>query len=174
MASQRSTIRLEMWGPDDFPLLEELLGDPTMAEHIGGPETYEQLVDRQRRYEAPTDPAEGGTFKIVDVSTGANLGWVGYWEMAWQDEDIYETGWFVLPAFQGRGIASAATVLAIDTARSQRRRRFLHAFPSVDNLASNAICRKLGFELIGETDFEYPPGNMLRCNDWCLDLFATD
>jgi RimJ/RimL family protein N-acetyltransferase len=38
------------------------------------------------------------------------------------------------------------------------------------NEASNAICRKLGFELLGEEDFEYPPGNPIRCNDWRLDL----
>ena len=24
----------------------------------------------------------------------------------------------------------------------------------------------------GEYDFEYPPGNFIRCNDWFLDLFA--
>jgi len=48
----------------------------------------------------------------------------------------------------------------------------VHAFPSVDNPPSNAICRKLGFELLEAIDFEYPPGSggVLRCNDWRLDL----
>jgi RimJ/RimL family protein N-acetyltransferase len=40
----------------------------------------------------------------------------------------------------------------------------------VENLASNAICRKLGFTLVEEAEFEYPPGNFMRCNDWRLDL----
>jgi hypothetical protein len=32
------------------------------------------------------------------------------------------------------------------------------------------VCRKAGFELLGEADFEYPAGHPLRCNDWRLDL----
>jgi RimJ/RimL family protein N-acetyltransferase len=48
----------------------------------------------------------------------------------------------------------------------------VHAFPSVANAASNAICRKLGFTLLGEYQVEYPPGHPLTINDWRLDLFA--
>ena len=81
----------------------------------------------------------------------------------------------MLPAFQGRGIASTATGLAISSAREDGRHRFMHAFPSVEDPPSNAICRKLGFTLLGAMDFEYPPGsgNMLRCNDWRLDLLES-
>ncbi len=45
-----------------------------------------------------------------------------------------------------------------------------HAYPSIDNPPSNAACRKAGFELLGEIDFEYPPGNPLRCNEWRIEL----
>jgi RimJ/RimL family protein N-acetyltransferase len=76
----------------------------------------------------------------------------------------------VLPAFQGRGLAGRATAEAITVARAERKHRFLHAFPSVDNAPSNAICRKLGFTLVEECEFEYPLGNPMRCNDWRLDL----
>ena len=167
-------VRIEPWGSRDFPLLEQLLGDSTITEHVGGPESHEQLVDRQRRYEELTDRAKGGTFVIIADATGDRVGWVGYWEKTWRDDEVYESGWFVLPAYQGRGIASAATQLVIDLACKQRRHRFFHAFPSEDNAASNTICRTLGFELIETTDFEYPPGNWLRCNYWCLDLYPTD
>ena len=77
----------------------------------------------------------------------------------------------MLPAFQGRGIAGTATSQAIALARSERKHRFLHAFPSVDNAPSNAICRKLGFTLVGEYEFEYPKGSFMQCNDWRIDLF---
>jgi RimJ/RimL family protein N-acetyltransferase len=82
-------------------------------------------------------------------------------------------GWFVIPAFQGRGIGAAATLKAIAEARSERKHRFMHAFPSVKNEPSNAICRKLGFTLLEACDFEYPPGHLMRCNDWRLDLLAA-
>ena len=49
----------------------------------------------------------------------------------------------------------------------------MHAFPAVENAPSNAICRKLGFTLLDEHDFEYPPGTVMRCNDWRLDLIST-
>jgi RimJ/RimL family protein N-acetyltransferase len=161
-------VRLEPWGDGDLPLLEQLLGDPAMMEHLGGPESPEKLAERQARYQR----AGSGMFKIVDEATGDAVGSVGYWERATRDAQVYETGWSVLPAFQGRGIAGMATAQVIDRARAEGKHRFLHAYPSVDNAASNAICRKLGFTLVEEVDFEYPKGSFMRCNDWRLDLFA--
>lgn len=159
-------VRLEPWGEDDLPLLEQLLGDPAMTEHLGGPESQEEIVERQARYVK----AESGLFKIVDQETSEGVGWVGYWDKTWRDQEVYEIGWAALPAFQGRGIARTATAQAIAAARAEQTHRFVHAFPSVANAPSNAICRKLGFTLLGEYDFEYPKGSFMRCNDWRLDL----
>jgi RimJ/RimL family protein N-acetyltransferase len=139
-----------------------------MMEHVGGPETRRAIAKRHRRYAKPGSRQ----FKIVDEATGEGVGWVGYWERKWQGEDVYETGWAVLQAFQGRGIAGAATREMIAKARAEGGRRFLHAYPSVDNAPSNAICRKTGFTLRGAVEFEYPPGHLMRCNDWFVDLFA--
>jgi RimJ/RimL family protein N-acetyltransferase len=167
--SGRSSVRLVPWGVGDLPLLERL-NAPEMTEHLGGPESAAQLARRQARYERLADSGAHRMFKIVDAATGAALGSVGYWERAWRGQAVYEIGWGVLPAFQGRGIAGMATALAIAAARTDGRHRFLHALPSVDNPPSNALCRKLGFTLVEECDFEYPPGHVMRCNDWRLDL----
>ena len=137
-----------------------------MMEHLGGPESEEKIVERQARYE----PAGSRQFKVVAGDEA--VGWVGYWERGWNGDEIYEIGWAVLPAFQGRGIARAATAQAIDLARDERDRRHVHAFPSVDNPPSNQICRKLGFTLVDARDFEFPPGSVMRCNDWRLDLLT--
>lgn len=161
-------VRLEPWGEGDLPLLQRCVGDPAMMEHLGGPEGAEQIAERQAHYQRP----DSKQFKIVAETSGEGVGWVGYWERAWEGELVYEIGWSVLAAFQGREIAGSATEQAIEIARSERKHRFLHAFPSVDNAPSNAICRKLGFELIGPCDFEYPKGNTMRCNDWRLDVFG--
>jgi RimJ/RimL family protein N-acetyltransferase len=155
-------------GRGDLPLLEQLLGDPAMTEHLGGPESHEKIGERHARYVK----AESGVFKIVDESTGEGVGQVGYWPRVWREQEVYEIEWAVLPAFQGRGIAGTATRQAIAAARSEHKHRFVHAFPSVDNVASNAICRKLGFTLLGEIEFEYPKGSFMQCNDWRLDLLA--
>ena len=163
-------VRLEPWSEGDLPLLRRLMGDRAMTEHLGGPESEEKLVKRQARYERVGEPGAGRMFKIVDPETGDAMGSVGYWEKDWRGGTVYETGWSVLPEFQGRGVAVAGTRLVIDAASGEHRHRYLHAFPSVENAPSNAICRKLGFELLGEHDFEFPPGHWMRCNDWRLEL----
>jgi RimJ/RimL family protein N-acetyltransferase len=154
------------WGERDLALLERLVGDPAMMEHLGGPETPEKIGERQRRYEDP----ESDCFKIVDRATGADAGWVGYWERSWHQDDVYEIGWSVIPELQGRGLAAAAA--ALETARAGGKRRFVHAFPSLENQPSNAICRKRGFVLLGDCELGYPPGIFMRSNDWRFDLLA--
>jgi RimJ/RimL family protein N-acetyltransferase len=163
-----ATVRLEPWGKGDLSLLGRLLGDPAMMEHLGGPESPEKIAERQTRFQR----VGSGIFKIVDDATGEALGSVGFWERSWRDEEIYEMGWSVLPAAQGRGVATTGTALAIAAARAKAEHRYIHAFPSVDNEPSNAICRRLGFTLVEACEFEYPPGNLMRCNDWRLDLLA--
>jgi RimJ/RimL family protein N-acetyltransferase len=163
-----ATVTLAAWSNGDLPLLERLMGDPVMTEHLGGPESPEKLRERQGRYER----LEGGDrmFKIVDVASGAGVGSVGFWMKEWREEEVYEVGWMVVPEFQGRGVAVAATAQAIELARGDARHRFMHAFPNVDNAPSNAICRKLGFALLGACEFEFPKGHLMTCNDWRLDL----
>jgi RimJ/RimL family protein N-acetyltransferase len=175
-ADRLSETRIEPWAEGDLPLLERIMGDPAMTEHLGGPEPPEKIVERQGRYERMTDPATGRMFKIVDAESGEGVGSVGYWERPEGDGTVYETGWLVLPEFQGRGIATTATAQCIERARAERRHQYLHAYPSVENHASNAICRKLGFELVGVEEYEYPKnsGNIMRCNDFRLDLFAEN
>jgi RimJ/RimL family protein N-acetyltransferase len=160
-------ILLEPWTSADMPLLERL-NAPEMMEHLGGPETAEQLARRLQRYVGFAASPAARMFKVV--VDGAAAGSVGFWDRDWNGEAIYETGWTILPEFQGRGLASNATAMAIEIARAGGRRDAIHAFPSVDNAPSIAICRKLTFELIGECDFEYPPGHPMRCNDWRLGL----
>jgi hypothetical protein len=46
-----ATVIIEPWGSGDLPLLERLMGDPRMTEHLGGPETPEKLRERQARFE---------------------------------------------------------------------------------------------------------------------------
>jgi RimJ/RimL family protein N-acetyltransferase len=148
------------------------MGDPVMTAYLGGPETPEKIRDRHLRYCQNNDPGDGLMFAIVVGAGRIAAGSVGYWEKEWQDQTVWETGWSVLPEFQGQGVATWATLAVIARARAVSRHRFIHAFPSVANVPSNAVCRKVGFTLGAEVEFEYPPGNFMRCNDWCLDLFA--
>lgn len=171
--SGESAVRIESWSEHDLPLLGQIMGDPVMTVHLGGPESPEQIAARQARYVRLAGSGTGRMFKIVDVATGEAAGSVGYWARTWRDVPIYEIGWSVLVRFQGRGIAGMAVAQAIAVARSEGKRRFMHAFPAVDNPPSNAICRKLGFTLVEVCQFEYPRGRFMQCNDWRFDLLGA-
>lgn len=164
--SPRDEVTLRSWSEDDFWLLERSLGDPEMTQHLGGPETPEQLRKRHRRYCTIAEPDK----MFVIVSEGEAVGSVGYWEREWRGVSVLETGWNILPEYQKRGLASKGVAVAVEYALAERKYRFMHAFPATENTPSNALCRKAGFTLLGEVEFEYPPGNLMRCNDWRLEL----
>jgi RimJ/RimL family protein N-acetyltransferase len=73
----------------------------------------------------------------------------------------------VLPEHQGKGYATAALRLLVDRAREDGRWGDIHAFPGATNGASNALCRKHGFEQVETVDVDYA-GRALRCNHWVL------
>lgn len=164
-------VLLEPWSEGDLDLLRRA-NTPEMTAHLGGPETEEQLADRHRRY---LDPGANGTmFRVVPQPGGPAVGSTGFWDHAWGGEPAYETGYAILPEFQGRGLAVAATLAVVDRARAEGGHRALYAFPSVHHRASNAVCRKSGFSLVEECEFEYPKGHFIRSNVWRMDLSALD
>jgi RimJ/RimL family protein N-acetyltransferase len=169
VSAELEPVRLRAWSDADLAVLRTSNSEQ-MTRFIGGPESEEKLLDRHRRYLAPPEPGSGQMFAIEAGPAATPVGSIGYWAKRWNDEDAYETGWAILPAFQGRGVASAATRLVARHAREHGNRTALYAFPGAENAASNAICRKAGFGLVGPADFEYPPGHPMRCNVWRLDL----
>lgn len=171
MPSSPPGIQIEPWAETDLDLLRRI-NAPEMTEHLGGPETDEQVLARHQRYLAMDDPGAGRMFRVVLLPGGEAVGSVGYWEREWRGETVYEMGWGVLPQFQGRGIAAVAAAAA-EIAGAQRRHRAVHAYPSVDHPASNAVCRRAGFSCLGPCEFEYPKGNVIVCNDWRLELCQT-
>ncbi|MFI6157524.1 GNAT family N-acetyltransferase [Kitasatospora sp. NPDC051170] len=166
-------ITIEPWADSDLALLRRI-NTPEMKVHVGGPETEEQLLVRHARYLDFVPSGIGCMYRIALLPGGEPVGSVGYGTRTWRGETVHEMGWNVLPEYQGLGIAVTATRLAVDAARREARHRYLHAFPSVDNPASNAVCAKAGFSLLGETEFEFPPGRFMLSHDWRVDLSRTD
>ncbi len=162
-------MQLEPWGEGDLWLLERLMGDPAMTEHLGGPESPEKIAERQARYELAAGSGQGGMFKIVD---GEPAGSVGYWERDWRDQRIYEIGWMVLPEFQGRGLAAAAAAEVVAMAQGRAHAALSARVPGGGQRRLERDLPQAGFTLVEECEFEYPPGQLMVCNDWRLDLFA--
>jgi RimJ/RimL family protein N-acetyltransferase len=159
-------VRLAQYTDADFALTEALETDPVVMRELGGPTDPERLRKSHARRVA--DP---WYFTIVADPDGPAVGTIGIWENELDDLTIHETGWMVLPAFQGRGVATEALRLLIEHAREVPQLSSLHAFPPVSNAPSNALCRKCHFTLLGQRAFVYA-GRTLQCHHWMLDLSA--
>lgn len=167
------SISIRPYSSGDRWVLERTLGEPSQMVHLNGPESPEQIQKRHEIFLDMSANQRSGCMYTILVG-GSAAGSVGYWETDWEGEKAWETGWFVLPEFQSRGIATEAVRLMIQDMGRLSGHRYLLAFPSVSNAPSNAIARKLGFELAKEIDVEYPAksGKFLRSNVWRLKLEA--
>ncbi len=162
------TLRLRRWSDDDIDLLRAA-NTPQMTAHLNGLESEDQIVERQARYMRLWEQGEARMF-VVEDRDGHSLGSIGHWHVDWRGAPALETGWFVRPEAQGRGVASRALALLVDDARVHRGgRRHLTAFPAVDNAASNGVCRRNGFTLSGTTTETFRDAE-LTVNEWALDL----
>ncbi|MFD7033507.1 GNAT family N-acetyltransferase [Streptomyces sp. NPDC059917] len=167
------SLRLTPWSQEDLGLLLRA-NEPEMTKYLGGPESEEKLADRQRRYVALSDrePAAGRMFRVSLAETGETVGSVGFWPREWRDEEVYESGWAIFPEYQGRGLAVAAIGELLAYVAEHGSRRLVHAFPGTDHAASNSVCRRAGFESLGDVNFEYPPGVFHPSHDWRYTLPA--
>ena len=129
-------------------------GRSRRSKHLGGAQSREQIVDQHERYLDTAASGTGRMFKIVLSPATDAIGNIGYWDKTWREEIVYETGWMILPEYQGRGYASTALALLVERLRREHVHRFLHAFPAVTNGPSNALCRRAGFTNRGECEFE--------------------
>lgn len=162
------TLTIRPWTAGDLELLRAA-NTPEMTAHLNGVESEQQLFDRNARYLRLWEAGEARMFVIEDEHR-RSLGSIGFWNVEWRGEPALETGWFVLLEAQGRGVASLGLGLLIDDARQHRAgRRFLTAFPSVENAGSNGVCRRAGFEMVGTVTDEFR-GAALTMNEWVFDL----
>jgi len=141
--------------------------DPEVMSELGGPVPREEIPAlHQRRLDGVA--ADPWWFVIV-TDDGEPAGEIGIWETEHDGATVHETGWMLAREFHGRGLASAALAELLDRARGEPRFQQIHAWPGVTNPASNALCRKFGFELLGEEVGGYR-GAILRVNHWVLQL----
>lgn len=161
-------IELRRWNDADLPLLERTVGDAAVMAHLGGAETPEKIRSRHEAYRDWS--GDGGMMTIWIPTEKQAVGNIGFWESAWAGDDIFEVGWTVLPQFGRRGIATEAAREIIARVRELRKRRFLFAFPAVDNVASNRVCERAGFTNLGACEIEYPTDHLMHAHAWRVDL----
>jgi RimJ/RimL family protein N-acetyltransferase len=141
-----------------------------MTAHLGGPETAEELAGRHERYLRSWDAGDAFMYRIE--AGGIPVGGIGYWEVEHDGLPAWETGWNVLPEWQGRGFAREALSIIVREVAARGDRDLLVAYPGVDNPASNALCRSAGFEHRGTATAPWR-GAELTFHIWVLDLSSV-
>lgn len=166
-----ATVTIRPWTEGDLSVLEAN-NAPEMMGYLGGPETDEKLTRRQRIF--LDGWANDDTWMFVVLADGEPVGSVGYWPREHEGDDVFEAGWAVQSAYQGKGYGAAALALCIADARGRAtpERRWLYAYPRTDNVPSNRIAEKAGMTNTGELPFEYPKGVPIVTNAWRIDLLA--
>jgi len=166
-------ISLQAISFDDLPLWEALQCDPVMMAELGGPQPKEKMPKILQNSLEYVRSGRGWAYKIVLEDSQTAIGSVSIWEGDWDGMPIDEMGWMVLPAYQGQGLGKQACRTLLDKARTDGRWNVIHAFPGVNNLPSNGICRALGFTLLDACDIDYAD-RILRCNHWRIDLSSIN
>jgi RimJ/RimL family protein N-acetyltransferase len=150
---------------DDAWLTVALETDPRVMAELGGPWTPEKaLATHARRIRGIADSGNW-MFKVVPEQGSEAVGTIMVWASEHEGEPISEAGWMILPEHQGRGHATAALAALLERTRHDPRWGDIHAFPGATNAASNALCRKSGFEELGSHTVDYA-GRILRVNHW--------
>jgi RimJ/RimL family protein N-acetyltransferase len=153
--------------------------DPVMMAGLGGPLPREG-IEAKVRQDVETVAADRGWIKMIvldeddaEFGEGARdvvAGNVVLWS---HDEDgeaepISETGWMVLPEFQGRGLAKRAERELLRLAHKDGRWGLVHAYPGAANGPSNGICRSLGFRFVETRDVTFAD-RIVHANHWIID-----
>ena len=165
-------VTLERWGADDLVLLERA-NTAEMTRFLGGPESADALADRHADYLRLWETGSVRMFRIrVD---GAVAGYAGWWEEEHDGAPVYEIGCSVEPAWQGRGVASAALTEVVRLAMAFDEHRPIVGYANVDNAASNALCERVGFSLVGVGAFPANDDELpMVVNIWVIDTPARD
>jgi len=118
----------------------------------------------QRRFDHMLEVAEDLPFAkqpIVERASGVIVGYTGVDWFDYQGLPRLEFGWRLAPEFRGLGYATEAAQALLD----QARRTFIgeiFVIIDLDNLASQNVCRKLGFTPLGQASLYGGMKNLYR------------
>lgn len=147
-------LRLRQWCGADIAPNTTMLSDPGTARFItidGKPVTDELIGWRNAAVIAGHWALHGaGMFVVEEKSSGKFVGRVGPWfPPGWPG---FEVGWGIAREFRGKGYAVEAARAAIEWAFATFEiNQIVHCI-NRENIASQAVARRLGAEKQGETD----------------------
>lgn len=102
-----------------------------------------------------------GRWAVIDKHTNEFIGWSGLkYEREVRDEmDYYDLGYRLRRKFWGKGIATESALAALNYGFEELKLKEIYGGAHVDNIASNKVLQKLGFQLIEVFEYDGAPHN---------------
>ncbi|HXS36784.1 MAG TPA: GNAT family N-acetyltransferase [Flavipsychrobacter sp.] len=145
-----------IWRENDIGLATSLWGDKEVTKYIANSISQQDIKDRLRK-EIDTFQKYGMQyFPVFSLETNDHIGCCGLWPYK-IEEELYELGYHLKPAYWGRGYATEAAKTMIVYAFDVLKINKLFARHHPDNNASKNVLLKSGFQY-KQDDFFAPTG----------------
>ena len=140
---------LRCWQPEDASMLQEATAAskehllPFMPWAADEPQAVEQKVELMRRFRGLFDRGEDYVYGIFDQNESRALGGTGLHTR--HGEDALEIGYWLHKDFINRGFVTESTAALTKVAFQLYHMERIEIHCSIENLASAAVPRKLGY-----------------------------
>ena len=154
MILQTQRLTLRRFTDADMDTLAEWLADPDFTRYLGGVRDRTGSEEMFERIETHWAEHGFGPLALADRETGELIGRGGVaFHRLWPGDP--EAGWWIAPAWQGRGLATEAGSAAVAWAFGELGYARLVSISLEANLASRAVMAKLGFTLLERVPSEW-------------------
>jgi RimJ/RimL family protein N-acetyltransferase len=151
---QTERLVLRRFTGGDVDTLAAWLADPDFTRYLGGVRDRAASEELFERIETHWAEHGFGALAVTDRETGELIGRGGVaFHRLWPHDP--EVGWWIAPAWQGRGLATEAGAEAVAWAFGELGFARLVSISLEENLASRAVMAKLGFALLERVPSEW-------------------
>ena len=155
-------LQLQKFEREDFDLYYQLVADEAVMAMImeraltveEAESDFEKLLFNNKQH------VDFGSFKVMDVATGAFIG-LGKLEITLDNPEEGELGYMLLPAYWGQGIGTALADQLMTKLAAHPELKYVFAIIDPKNEASRRILIKQGFVSRELKDFDGLPGEIL-------------
>jgi len=155
---ETARLVLRRWRPEDQAPYAAIMGDPRVADWLGGAPSVEDIGERIERLNAALDRQGFGRLAIERREDGRLIGHCGLMPVgpALPEAGGVEIGWALAPDAWGRGYAAEAARAVLDDGFARLGLGEIVAFTTTGNLRSQAVMGRLGMARRPERDFDHP------------------
>lgn len=144
-------LNLRNYEKTDVDFIISIWNDPEMGKYMPDPSIENMDEEYRKSYETLEEDEECCYLISESLVTGERIGTCSF--IASEDESTYDLGYCVHMKFWRNGYGTEMVQGMIDYAKS-RGAKAITAPVNKKNVASNAIMRKLGFNIVGESKFK--------------------